>query len=167
MGKEDELLGRKVKERFPNIYQELRPMVERPMAMFRHLNRLRILRQLYCEYQQVDESTLVGINKETNRRESSEHKELFIAVIIKLYNPEIITGYDEKIMDGLCEELSDILECNRVQVSDFAQGIRLKLNPEKNMNAYAHFKQVVADVSAYMVGQFKGNEPFQGEMFLQ
>jgi hypothetical protein len=154
MEKSDALLSRKIRENHPELYERYKLDIQRPRLVFTHYSRLPVLRDSFCKFKKIPTSDLVGIKKPT------DYKTKFIAAVIQLYNPEVITGYDDKMKDRLCEELSDILNCKREAVSTQAQTIRVMMNPARNLTAYQEFKKEITEISEYLQKAF-GHTPSQ------
>lgn len=101
----------------PSVLEDIKPKLISPVPVLIHAILLPALLTKFCQLKGVAEKEVVGIWK---GRESMQLKTLFIAVIINLYNPELLTGiYSESMRDGVsCRIIRIITNTKRFYKSD-------------------------------------------------
>jgi len=62
------------------------------------------------------------------------HQRTFIASIIYIYNPEILTGYSSVIITGLAEELAEMVGIDRSAISQEVADIKKVFKPARDEN---------------------------------
>jgi hypothetical protein len=129
--KEAENLGYAVYEEHPDIVQKLLWAIKRPQPLLTHLSYIYPLRQQFCERQGIEVSEFVGTSKGHTIK---NFQRTFIASIIYIYNPEILTGYSSVIITGLAEELSEMVGIDRSAISQEVADIKKVFKPAKDEN---------------------------------
>lgn len=80
-------------------------------------------------------------------------KRLFIALILKVYDPLYIAGYAGRMTDKLRRHISDCLNCHEVWVSNVAPSVKHELN---NLKGYADTVQaLLSGIEAMMQDENK------------
>lgn len=125
----------------PEILEDIKPKLVKPEPVFKHAVLLPVLLKRFCELREVSQASIIGTYK---GQEAVDHKELFIAIVIKLYDPQLLTGVHTEIMrNNLSEELSGLLQTERSWVSQVTTKVRTILNPYRLRPAYQDFKEEV------------------------
>jgi hypothetical protein len=122
---------------------------EPPAPVIIYLTKLPEILVEFCSNKGIKPDELKGNNR--NRPE----KKIFIAVVLRLYNPELLTGiHSDRMKDNLRKELSGILEWNEECVSQVVNDIRTFLNPTKTFKAYEGFRNEVNEAYEHIVSVF-------------
>lgn len=125
----------------PHILEAIKPKLVKPEPVFKHTIFLPALLKRFCELKEVSQVSVIGIYR---GREAMDIKVLFIAIVIKLYDPQLLTGVHTEIMrNNLAEELSGLLSVERTWVSQKTTQVRAMLNPHRPKPAYHDFKEEV------------------------
>ncbi len=117
-----EILGKKVLEKYPYIAKEL---IETPT-----LNNLELLPEIL---QTIQEEKGTPISK----KQHTDFRMIVTAVIVKLYDPEIFSGYKRNLRHGLRQSLSNQMNCSPTQISHLLKSVR------DYLSIYSDFAQEV------------------------
>jgi len=94
MSLSDKLFRKKVEKLYPKVAQNV---VQTPT-----LSDTSFIPELYRRFSIV-------VNKSASKgSESTELRALFVAVALKLYDPDYVDGYKTKVMNGLNDEISQL-----------------------------------------------------------
>lgn len=104
-------LGREVAANEPDIVKKYAYRVEKPDPEIGHIIYLYPLRSYFCEQLEISISDLIH---------STILRKKFIAIAVKFFNPEYISGYKNELKDNLAEQLGEILKSDRTWISQHA-----------------------------------------------
>lgn len=136
----------------PDILKEIEPKLVKPQPIFVHVTLLPALLKRFCELKEFPLQSIIGINKGSR---ASDLKVLFIAVVIKLYDPQTLTGiHSDSVKNSLTEELAGLLKTDRTWISQKTTDIRSYLNPYKALAAHKDFKNEVNKLSKVLEIEF-------------
>jgi len=145
-------IGKAVKMFYPEMLKEITPRLTKPEPVFIHTILLPALLKRFCELKEISESSVVDASFD---RDTNEVKFLFIAVVIKLYNPDLLTGLHSDIMrPTLARELSAVLKAGRTWISQQTNDIKWRLNPYKEKDKYVAFKEEVNKIAKVLEIEF-------------
>ena len=89
-------------------------------------------------------------------KDSKEHKTMFIAVVLKLYNPDLLTGIHVEVMRAsLARELSGVLKVDRSWISQQVSDIKTYLDPHRPLKAHEDFRKEAEDTARVLEVEFK------------
>lgn len=109
-----EILGKKLVEKYPVIAKEL---IAQPLIY--DLSKLDSIKQIIY-------SDPILLNKT-----QSEKKEYFVAVTLKLYDPDHLNGY-KKIRKGLRREITNLFNCSPSLISNLSKKVTILLTVYKD-----------------------------------
>lgn len=136
----------------PTVLEDIKPKMIRPVPVLTHTILLPALLTKFCELKEVKEKDVVGIWKGS---ENVQLKTLFIAVIINLYDPELLTGiHSDSMRDHLSQELSGLLKTQRTFISQITENVKVFLNPHRPLPAYEDFKSEANKISKVLEIEF-------------
>lgn len=104
-------LGRSLVKKHPDLAKEL---IESSKPVFDNFDLIPILRDIYDQYTDQPECT----------KETTEYRLIFIAVIIRLYDPDAIGNGKRYMRAGLRIKLSETLELSPCRISNLFQMVR-------------------------------------------
>jgi hypothetical protein len=134
------------------MLSEIEPKILRPQPVFVHSILLPALLKRFAELKEVSEKSFIGIGLGP---EGNELKILFIAVVITLYDPSLLTGIHSTCMRlNLREELAGLLQTDRTWISQQTDKIKSYLNPNKDLFANKEFKEEVYRLSKVLEIEF-------------
>lgn len=113
------------KREYPSIVQELTP---KPV-----LNNFKSIPDLLNRYCELSGSTIDDVRKNRNNE-----RLVFIAVVVKAFDPISIDDIENLLPRGLRIVLSDVLHCHTTQISNSIQTVRTF------MKIYADFRDRVS-----------------------
>ena len=128
-----EILVRKVKKHYPHIYEELILIPE--VMDFNYINTV-------FDY-------FVSIGK--NPRKIGDNKLIFIAVIVKLYDPDVFSGDKKNLRNGLRAKLAMVLHS---EPSTISHGLKTSKN---YFEIYVLFREEVNTIICALHSKFKGH----------
>ena len=102
MAEHYEILGRKVAELYPEIAEKLR--VE---SKIKDLELISEIHDLYF-----------------NSTDSSKSKHIFIAIILNLYDPDVLTGWKRNLYKGVRHRLAGMFSVSDTAISNNIQTVR-------------------------------------------
>ncbi|MCW3108473.1 MAG: hypothetical protein JWQ09_2979 [Segetibacter sp.] len=152
-GIELQYIGRAIKILKPDVLEEIKPLLIRPLPILIHFTLLPALLLRFCELNNVFEKEVVGI---WQGKDSKEHKTMFIAVVLKLYNPDLLTGIHVDVMRAsLARELSGVLKVDRSWISQQVGDIKTYLAPYRPLKAYEEFRKEAEELARVLEVEFK------------
>ena len=99
----------------PDVLEKIKPKLVKPQAALFHTVLLPALLKRFCELQEISQQSMIG---KWQGSEAIQAKILFIAVVINLYDPQLLTGiHSQALKTHLAEELSKLLETDRTWIS--------------------------------------------------
>ena len=101
----DRVFRRKVQAQYPEIASRI---IEKPL-----LTDISKIENLYHIF-----SKIVGLPNKSKSLGVEDVRTLFIAVILKMYDPDYFNGYKRKVMDGLRTEVAKLFDVGVNYVSD-------------------------------------------------
>lgn len=136
----------------PHILEEIKPKLVEPKPVFLHTILLPTLLKRFCELKEVPEKLLIGVR---HGSDSVKLKKLFIAVIVRLYDPRLLTGiHTETLRNNLRIELSGLLKADCTWISQVTNDIIVQLNPHKPKPAYEDFRNEVNKIAKALEIEF-------------
>lgn len=136
----------------PEVLEEIKPKLLKPEPVFYHTILLPQLLKKFCELKNVPEKLLIGVR---NGRESVQLKRLFIGVIIKLYDPQLLTRIHSSVMRrNLRAELAKLLKTDLSWISQVANDIIIQLNPRSSKPAFEAYRSEVNRLSKVLEIEF-------------
>lgn len=136
----------------PTVLEDIKPKLIRPEPVLTHTILLPALLTKFCELKGVSEGSVIGLHKGS---EGIELKTLFVAVIINLYDPQLLTGiHSDNMRDHLSEELAGLLKTQRTFISQITENVKAFLNPYRPLPAYNDFKNEANKISKMLEKEF-------------
>jgi hypothetical protein len=147
-----------IQDRHPDVLEEAKEIIKLPEATIHYFFVLPRILRLFCEFKKIADASFIGNHIS---RAGVGTRTTFIAIIYKLYNPEIYTPYYDKSKDNLRNELSGMLQCNPATISQALDSIPVQLK------AYEEFRNEVETFVDYVRGKMveKENDIEQVELF--
>ncbi len=140
----------------PAVLEEIKPKLAAPQPVFVHAKLLPALLKRFCELKGITEQSVIGIRQGKEMLTTTvKNKTLFIAVIVKLYDPQLLTFIHTKnLKDNLRKDLSKLLKTHPTWISQIINHIRQYLNPHKSLPAYDDFKNEVNKIAKVFEQEF-------------
>jgi hypothetical protein len=136
----------------PEVLEEIKPKLLKPEPVFYDTVLLPQLLKKFCELKNVPEKLLIGVR---NGRESVQLKRLFIGVIIKLYDPQLLTRIHSEVMKHkLRAEMAKLMTTDRSWISQVANDIITQLNPHNSKLAFEDYRSEVNRLSKVLEIEF-------------
>jgi hypothetical protein len=113
------ILGKKVLKNYPFMANELIAIPD--------VFELELIPCFYDEYNSIQADP-------ENKHEVIRHRIIFIAAIVKLYDPDYYDGYKKNMKNGLRKQLSDTLNCKPSTISDSYKTVKdyMSIYPDYN-----------------------------------
>lgn len=134
----------------PGLIKEAAEQVEKPHADFDYFFILERTLHNFCKKKNIEPESIIG-KKIGNQ--GMWDRTIFMAVIFKLYSPEVFTGY-YNLTDNLRKELAGMLECHQTWISQQVAGIVSYMH-EKN---YTEFREQVNGYVSLIKNEIKVKE---------
>lgn len=123
----------------PLLISDAIKQVEKPEPSFDYFFVLERTMHKYCSKKQIQPESIIG-NK--IGKQGMWERTLFMAVIFKLYSPEIFTGF-YNLTDNLRKELAGMLECDPTWISQQVTPIISFMNDKRLPEVRDHVNKYV------------------------
>lgn len=145
-----EIIGRQVEKRNKRYFEELKDEVGYRQPLLRDLNKLREVREIFCEVQNIP---LEDVLSKGYSRYVSWNKLKFIAVCYKLYAPEtLIEGATSGNIPKLNAALAPVTGVNPKKIGEKSR---------KSLFSYWHyrfFREVVDEICSRVINKLQITE---------